>query len=399
MSDIQFHPIANVFPLIEGAEFRELVEDVREHGLREPVILHEGMILDGRNRYRACQAAQADCHFEVFSGGDPVAYVVSLNLRRRHLSESQRAFAAGKIANLKAGDNQHSGSGGANLPDLPIAPAPISVAKAADMLNVSERSVKAARAVLDHGAPELAAKVAAGTVSVSAAADVARLPEPQQREIVAKGEREILEAAKQIRAERAETRRTERIERIAEISKGNAPLVAERRYPIILADPPWRYENPPMGGTNRSIENHYPTLDLNGICALPVASIAADDALLYLWATAPKLAECFSVIEAWGFEYRTCFVWVKDKIGMGYHARNQHEILLVAKRGAIPPPPVEARASSVITAARGEHSEKPIEFYELIERMYPTLPRIELFARAARDGWASWGNQAPGAAA
>jgi N6-adenosine-specific RNA methylase IME4 len=165
------------------------------------------------------------------------------------------------------------------------------------------------------------------------------------------------------------------------------------RYPIILADPPWRYENPPMGGGNRSIENHYPTMTLDEICALPVGASADDDAILYLWATAPKLAECFAVIHAWGFTYRTNIVWVKDKIGMGYHARSQHELLLIAKRGELPPPLPEDRESSVVIANRGKHSEKPAAFYELIERWYPTLPKLELFQREARKGWAGWGNQ------
>jgi N6-adenosine-specific RNA methylase IME4 len=170
------------------------------------------------------------------------------------------------------------------------------------------------------------------------------------------------------------------------------------QFPLLLADPPWRYENPPMGGSNRSIENQYPTMQLDDICALPIAQIAADDALLYMWATAPKLAECLAVIAAWGFTYRTNVVWVKDKIGMGYHARSQHELLLIAKRGELPPPLPEDRESSVIFADRGRHSEKPVAFYELIERWYPTLPKLELFQREARDGWTGWGNQLADAA-
>jgi N6-adenosine-specific RNA methylase IME4 len=173
----------------------------------------------------------------------------------------------------------------------------------------------------------------------------------------------------------------------------------EGRYPILYADPPWRYENPPMGGSNRSIENHYPTMALDELCALPAAQLATDDALLYLWATAPKLAECFAVIEAWGFTYRTNIVWVKDKIGMGYHARSQHELLLIAKRGELPPPHPADRQSSVIFAERSEHSAKPAAFYELIERWYPTLPKLELFARCSRDGWTPWGNQVAAEAA
>ena len=167
------------------------------------------------------------------------------------------------------------------------------------------------------------------------------------------------------------------------------------KYTVIYADPPWRYENPPIGGSNRSIENQYPTMGLDEICALEVDSVAADDAMLFLWATAPKLAECFQVIDAWGFTYRTCMVWVKDKIGMGYHARNQHEILLIAKRGELPPPDESARPASVVHAPRSEHSAKPSEFYGLLEQMYPDANRLELFLRGApRDGWDGWGNEA-----
>lgn len=202
-----------------------------------------------------------------------------------------------------------------------------------------------------------------------------------------------------LRRETAVAARADRIAAIGEIAKGNRELGTDVKYPVIYADPPWRYENPPMGGGNRSIENHYPTLSLEEICALPVAQLATEDAILYMWATAPKLAECMQVLPAWGFDYRTNFVWIKDKIGMGYHARSQHEILLVAKRGNIPPPAVADRVSSVVSADRGRHSEKPEAFYELIESFYPTLPKIELFCRSPRDGWAVWGNQSEAAAA
>jgi N6-adenosine-specific RNA methylase IME4 len=168
------------------------------------------------------------------------------------------------------------------------------------------------------------------------------------------------------------------------------------KFAVLYADPPWRYENPPMGGSNRSIENHYPTMTLDEICALPVGGIAHENCVLFLWATSPKLAECMKVIEAWGFNYRTDMVWVKDRIGMGYHVREQHESLLIAKRGELPPPAVEARPSSVLNAPRLEHSAKPPEFYGVIDRMYPKVRKLELFGRApeSRAWWAAWGNQA-----
>ena len=160
----------------------------------------------------------------------------------------------------------------------------------------------------------------------------------------------------------------------------------------IYADPPWRYEH--VKTDSRAIENQYPTESLDAICAMPVANLTTDDAVLFLWATSPKLAEAMRVIDAWGFTYRTCAVWDKDQIGMGYYFRQQHELLLVAVKGEPPLPAVDARPASVIHAPRGEHSAKPAVFYEVIERMYPTFPKIELFARTAREGWAAWGNQA-----
>jgi N6-adenosine-specific RNA methylase IME4 len=126
-----------------------------------------------------------------------------------------------------------------------------------------------------------------------------------------------------------------------------------------------------------------------------VMASVAEDAVLFLWTTLPHLEEAFRVIAAWGFQYKTNLAWVKDKIGLGYFVRNQHELLVVATRGDIPSPAPAARPPSVITASRREHRRKPDEAYELIERMYPELPKIELFARSAREGWAARGNQVP----
>lgn len=164
-------------------------------------------------------------------------------------------------------------------------------------------------------------------------------------------------------------------------------------YRLIYADPPWRYEH--IETESRAIENQYPTMTLDEICALQVP--AADDCVLYLWATSPKLEEAMRVIQAWGFNYRTCAVWDKGKIGMGYYFRQQHELLLVAARGSLPVPEPSDRVSSVIRVKRpGIHSRKPTEVIELIESMYPAFgkdDRIELFTRESRVGWASWGNE------
>ena len=171
---------------------------------------------------------------------------------------------------------------------------------------------------------------------------------------------------------------------------GEPEPLPEGVFQVIYADPPWRYEQP--GGRTpelRAVELHYPSMDDEEIAALEVP--AADDAVCFLWATNPKLREALAVLESWSFEYRTNVVWVKDRIGMGYYVRGQHELLLIGKRGELPVPAEADRPPSVLNAPRGEHSAKPGAAYDLIERMYPDAKRLELFGRENRLGWTTWG--------
>lgn len=174
----------------------------------------------------------------------------------------------------------------------------------------------------------------------------------------------------------------------------------EGTYGLIYADPPWQYEH--VKTENRAVENQYPTMTLEEIRDLSdprgrgVADLCAPAAILYLWATSPKLEEAISVMAAWGFEYRSNMVWVKDLQGMGYWARQRHELLLIGTRGEAIPPNESLRPDSVIQEPVGAHSEKPAYVYDMLETLYSGMPKIELFARsAARPGWDVWGNQAP----
>lgn len=393
---MDFHPLADVFPLLQGREFDELVADIKASGLRIAIVLHtDGRILDGRNRYRACLAAGVEPRYSQWDGvGLAADFVWSLNGPRRHLEGGALQIAAGKYAIAREHEARERQGARTDLTSSPVGDEVEfgrSVDKAAEKFGVGRGTVERAVKVVKDGAPELTAAVETGMVSVSAAADVAALPKDEQREIVAKGEKQILEAAKEIRARKAEERRDERLERVREISAGNAELNVAQRYPVIYADPPWRYDYTETEA--RAIENQYPTMDLDAICRLPVRQLATEDAVLFLWGTSPKLVEALRVIEAWGFTYRTCAVWHKPQIGMGYYFRQQHELLLVATRGNLPAPAPANRVGSVITADRTAHSAKPAEFAESIERMYPTLPKIELFCRAPRAGWSVWGNQ------
>jgi N6-adenosine-specific RNA methylase IME4 len=379
-----FHPVADVFPLIQGEKFKAFCEDVKTNGLRVPIVLHcDGRILDGRNRARACEATGAEPRYEQWDGdpGEEVSYVLSLNLSRRHLNESQRAMVADKLATLDA----HRPARTASIDAV------ATQSEAANLLNVSRPSVQRARVVREHGTPELIEAVEQGEIAVSQAASLARAPEKTQREAVEKvkaGEK----SADVVRRLVTEQHREERTRRIVDKSKAGDGPESTIRYPVLLADPPWRYDY--SVSANREIENKYPTMSLDEICALKVADLTTESAVLYLWTTSPKLDGSLSVMRAWGFNYRSCLVWVKDKIGMGYWARQRHELLLVGTKGDMPAPPPELRPDSVIEAPRGEHSAKPVAVYELIEKQWPTMPKLELFARNPRDGWERWGHEA-----
>lgn len=270
----------------------------------------------------------------------------------------------------------------------------------AEEIGVSERSLQRRKQIAKIE-PEVQEAIARTEVanSTTQLLELARLKPEAQRQAVG-----IMQKTGKWDAKSAitEINRSVRIQKINEIAKGNRSLeeVASDPdravlYPVIYADPPWKYED--VQSESRAIE--YPTMALDDICALPVSDLATPDAVLFLWTTSPKIAESMEVITAWGFVHRTCAVWTKDKIGMGYYFRQQHELLLVCTRGSIPVPPVEARVSSVIHAPRTGHSEKPAIFAEIIEKMYPELPKLELFCRSPRPGWSVWGNQAGGVAA
>lgn len=170
----------------------------------------------------------------------------------------------------------------------------------------------------------------------------------------------------------------------------------EMRYGIILADPEWQFEPYSRDtGMDRAADNHYPTSALNEIRGRDVPSIAADDCVLFLWATVPMMPQAFEVMTAWGFQYVSQFVWVKDRVGTGYWNRNRHELVLIGKRGAPVAPAPGTQFDSVIEAPRGKHSEKPDRLYEIIESYFPNIPKIELNARKFRQGWDRWGLEAP----
>ncbi|MGF1561553.1 MAG: MT-A70 family methyltransferase [Geminicoccaceae bacterium] len=181
---------------------------------------------------------------------------------------------------------------------------------------------------------------------------------------------------------------------------------AAGRYHVIYADPPWRFDTYSDKGKGRSAEAHYDCLSLNDIKALPVADWAAGDAVLLLWVTDPLLPRGLDVMAAWGFTYKTiAFVWAKlnrradpDHLrpgdffrGLGYWTRANPELCLLGTRGQ--PKRVARDVDRLVIAPRREHSRKPEEIYQRIERLVDG-PYLELFARQQRERWHAWGAQA-----
>jgi N6-adenosine-specific RNA methylase IME4 len=160
-----------------------------------------------------------------------------------------------------------------------------------------------------------------------------------------------------------------------------APALPEGPFQVIVADPPWRYE------TGNDLP--YPTMALEHIKAMPVEDLADDSAILWLWTTNAHLRVAFEVINAWGFEYKNILTWVKDRMGTGEWLRGRTEHCLLAARGK--PVFVNSSQTTVLEAARREHSRKPEEFYALVEATCPG-GKLELFCRQRRDGWQVYGN-------
>lgn len=378
---LRYHPCAEIFPLMEGPHFDALVSDIKDNGLREPVVMLNGAILDGRNRYRACVQVGIPFDSVEFDGDDPLKFVISLNLHRRHLDASQRGMIASRLATKPP-----------HRPKKSSVNSLVSQADAALALNVDTATVKQATVVRTEGIPELAARVERGEIAVSVAAQIAKMPKSRQKQVVNDSEASLRGTAKK---EKRATRERE----FADITKQAMQNLGTKTYGVIYADPPWRFEPYSRDtGMDRAADNHYETMESDDIKAMAVP--AADNCVLFLWATVPMLPEALDVMKAWGFTYKSHCIWIKDRIGTGFWFRNRHELLLVGTRGdKVPAPAHGEQYESVIEAAVTKHSQKPGHFAEMIEDLFPNVPAVELFARGERLGWDVWGNEAVGAPA
>jgi len=390
---LAFHPIAAIFPLLEGSALDALAADIKARGLVEPVWIYEGQVLDGRNRMRACEQAGVALRTREFTGtpADAIAHVWSLNFSRRHLSPSQAAIADARRNQIaetyapirKAAKDRQAQGGRDKVPQL-IGEAPL--------VSVDGRIERQQGSTVYHSAPHdretdaVRAKAAGTNRTYINVADWLVVEHPAKAEQVERGEKTIAQVTREIRREEILTK---------------TPAAPTGKYRVIYCDPPWKYGD--SGIISRDgiteaytkAETHYPTMSIAELCALPIRDIAESDAVLWLWTTSPLLAESFEVVKAWGFSYKASMVWHKVRHNVGHYVSVRHELLLICTRGSCLPD-VPTLYPSVQTIERTkEHSEKPEEFRAIIDTIYPRGDRIELFARGgAVKGWNRWGNQA-----
>lgn len=364
---LEFHSIAGIFPVLGGDELEVLAADIHDHGLLEPLWLFEGKILDGRNRARACEIAGVNPVYREFHGTnlEALAFVWSMNRARRHLSSSQAAIAEVKRAQMEE-------------------------AYVAEVERLREeargRQVEAGKSFgrgmpgkvsqsIDEPIPDKESGRIDATRAKAAGTNRQYLHEaerifnehPEHVEAIEKGEKTISQVTREIKK--------------AEVTQRLASLPSDT-YRVIYADPPWNYGSSGSGLDQYGpAERHYPAMTIAELCAMNIRSILEENAVLFLWVTSPLLDECWPVIKAWGFEYKTSFIWDKVKHNYGHYNSVRHEFLLICTHGSCTPD-IPKLYDSVQSIERSEeHSEKPEEFRAIIDELYPYGKRIELFAR------------------
>jgi N6-adenosine-specific RNA methylase IME4 len=372
----EYHEVANIFPMMSADEFSALVEDIRANGQREPIYLHEGRIIDGRNRYRACQQLGIEPDTRVWDGvGSLVAFVVSLNLQRRHLTSSQRVTVgmdALPLLEAEAKERQRNSikerdESGRAIPvpqligELDNEPrerhANEAVQQAAQMVGTNRQYVSDAKRLRDE-APELLERVRSGELTI-----------PQAK----------------TEMKRAEVKR--RLEEIV-VREAETPTGL---FDVIVIDPPWAMEKIERDVAPLQVGFDYPTMSEQELSTL---NIPADEHChMWLWTTHKFLPMALRLLDAWGFKYVCTFVWHKPGGFQPFGLPQFNcEFAIYARKGT--PQFVDTKAFNVcFDAPRGAHSEKPDAFYDVVRRVTGGR-RLDMFNRRAIDGFSTWGNEA-----
>jgi N6-adenosine-specific RNA methylase IME4 len=410
----KFHPIADIFPLMQGEDYENFKADIRANGLHESIWLHpeDDSIIDGRNRYRACLDLGIEPIYQNWTGrGSLIAFVVSLNLHRRHLTTGQWTTAATKALpffeaeakerQVKGGETTHGHHYQENnkqpkqqnvlqlgeifpqavttKPDKKERAAK-STEQVAEKFNTNGRYVADCKR-LQSTHPHLFSLIESGRLEIPDARRLEKFSREDQDIILKMVSEGISKNIKAAIRKLSKERQIEQIEQL-EPPKG--------KYHVIVIDPPWEYKNRAKDVTHRAA-NPYPSMTVQEIInQTSIPDLALDNCILWLWTTNAFMKQAHEVAEAWGFTVKTILTWVKDKMGLGDWLRGQTEHCLMCVKGA---PVIDlTNQTTVIYGPLREHSRKPDAFYEMVEALCPGT-KIELFSRQLREGWETHGNE------
>lgn len=355
-----------LIPPLSPEERAQLEENIIAHGCRDPLVTWNGVLLDGHNRLEICTRREVPyrvVEVDLLDRDAAMDWMDANQLGRRNLTPDQFKLLLGRRYNRtkKAGfkGNQHTVASGQ-----------------------SDQNHTAVRLAEQHGVSEATVRRAA-----KLAQEVETTPELKQAVLTGKP---LIQAKRELKEQRREARREENRERIAIIETPEELHAATVRFATIVIDPPWDWGDEGDQDQLGRARPDYATMSFDQLRALDVPAHADDDCHIYLWITNRSLPKGFALLEAWGFRYVTALTWVKPHFGMGNYFRGQTEHVLFGVKGS--QPLKRKDQGTVFHAPRGPngHSSKPVEFYDLIESCSPG-PYIEMFSRAKRPGWVTWG--------
>ncbi len=387
-------------------ELHQLEESIKTEGCRDPLVLWGNILLDGHNRHAICQrngktftTVQAD----VKDRDEARLWIIKNQLGRRNLTNYDRGLIALKLKEaLQQKAKKNQGTRTDLLQNSVKGYTPVNIQKElATVAGMSHDTLYKIEKIEEKATPELKEQLRQKKTSINQAyIDVTTITGMTSNEIekIEKIEQEApAELREQVKKGNITVNKAchkiKQAQNYQEKKEANFQECKKGKYDVIYADPPWCYDNAQIRG---SAEDQYPVMTIQEICDLPVKDFTATNAILFLWTTNPQLERAFEVIKAWGFEYKTNFVRIKNNQTGGFHNFGKHELLLIATKGTHMTPEPGTLRNSVIHDPEDfkvEHSKKPDLYYDLIEKEYPGRKYLELFARAQRPGWEIFSNE------
>ena len=388
-------PCCAAIPPMHHDEYLSHKASLLRNGQLEPILVFENRIIDGRHRFSACNELGIKPVFKQFIGTYEAAksMAFAVNINRRQLTMGQKALVAAKLTMPSLGEDKNGSRAGI--------PAALTQVEAASLFGISRDTVQRGCTLLREADPALIEEVRSASCGLHAAIESLK-SNKGVRAALSLEERRALRLAADVKSKINADSRTKRLNTQSVISQKNLAL-PKAKYAVVLADPPWNYGmSNERSGNGHIPQNHYPTMTTDDICAMPVADLLANDAMLYMWCPASLLPDGLRVMQSWGFDkFVTSWVWHKTGGKLtcaGGTALARHELVLIGKkRNGLSTAGTAVRESSVFEAPVTLHSEKPTVVHQRIEKLYPSvINRIELFARTPRVGWHVFGNQSDG---